>query len=381
MMMRQCEEIVDTTTDNTHTHTHRYDRSIWRQIRNPAWWVLTLISLIPFYGIPQIFYLLLLWAKDTQDEYQVCSFVVAFKGVSFLTLGVIPAIRGAFFYFWCLYNLASDGDDNEIVLLTHRQRNECVRNGPGNEPLWLLIFFLLQVVLIYVAFIRLPYTLKKGGKRYKVRARADREYDLDDDGILSASEAARMHRVRAELAMADDDEDPPRDGEERTPSTCCGARRYRGRGGLLRTMIVYDFVIFFLVAVAIGVAALATGRKSLLERGFESNAKFRASVYWCKTAYGLLSFPFLIFKMPFMFRLLTHARPTAYNRNGVTVAPVAPVSRAQAKAARIAPADVDVEHGSSHVESDDGGLAESDESGEERAVFRRLFGRGGSSSS
>jgi len=56
----------------------------------------------------------------------------------------------------------------------------------------------------------------------------------------------------------------------------------------------------------------------------EDTWKFRASLQFAKIAYGLLSFPFVIFNLPLMGKFLTHAQPTAYNKNGTTVPYVKP---------------------------------------------------------
>jgi hypothetical protein len=44
--------------------------------------------------------------------------------------------------------------------------------------------------------------------------------------------------------------------------------------------------------------------------------KVKADVYWLRCVYALLSFPFVIFKLPPLSLVLTHARPTGYTRTG-----------------------------------------------------------------
>ena len=56
---------------------------------------------------------------------------------------------------------------------------------------------------------------------------------------------------------------------------------------------------------------LAYGRLGQLE-----NLQFRAVLYWTRVIYGLLSLPFVVFTLPFMFQALTHSRPTGYDAQG-----------------------------------------------------------------
>ena len=44
-----------------------------------------------------------------------------------------------------------------------------------------------------------------------------------------------------------------------------------------------------------------------------------AALHWTKTLYLLLAFPFLLFKLPVLGKLLTHTRPTGYNPRGNVV--------------------------------------------------------------
>eukprot|EP00392_Amoebophrya_sp_AT5.2_P000921 g923.t1 len=56
--------------------------------------------------------------------------------------------------------------------------------------------------------------------------------------------------------------------------------------------------------------------------GEKNNAAFfdaegiSTDIFWGKVLYSLLSFPFLLFTVPGLSRLLTHGIPTGYARNG-----------------------------------------------------------------
>ena len=46
----------------------------------------------------------------------------------------------------------------------------------------------------------------------------------------------------------------------------------------------------------------------------QEDFQVREMIYYFKTAYGLLSFPFLLFAIPFMDFVLTKSRPTGYDK-------------------------------------------------------------------
>jgi hypothetical protein len=56
-----------------------------------------------------------------------------------------------------------------------------------------------------------------------------------------------------------------------------------------------------------------------------------ATLFWIRTAHGLFSAPYLLFKLPLLDTLLTHARKTGYDRHGHTV-PFRPAAHPRATA-------------------------------------------------
>jgi hypothetical protein len=236
-----------------------FDRTIWQQVRTWSFWLLTLISAVPVYGVHQLFYLMVLLFKDKSDEYQVLSFILSFKGMSFVSQGVIPIIRGSATLYACAV----------------RVEPTCEENAPQVQ-LFEMGFFVLQVLLVWGAFLRLPFTVKKGRARFK-------------------------HE----------------DAEEQSVSICCCCTGYAGRGGALRFWIVYDFVAFLLCAGLMAyVVFVWYGIDSLGDDLGNKQWLVLSSLYWIKALYGLLSVPFAVFKMPVMSGLLTHAAATGYSRHG-----------------------------------------------------------------
>ena len=87
------------------------------------------------------------------------------------------------------------------------------------------------------------------------------------------------------------------------------------------------------------------------DRFWEEEWQFRATIWWCKAAYGLLSMPFIIFFLPGLGAALTHVRPTGYNKNGKCMRKLTGSQRKQKKAAAAAAA-------SAHREEQERVLAE-----------------------
>jgi len=138
----------------------------------------------------------------------------------------------------------------------------------------------VQISFIWIAFSLLPYSKKKGGT------------------VI----------LRPDQTQEEEDFEP----------CCCGTmKRYQGRGGRLRHFVYYDTITFFLVLAFVAAAAFLF-HTSVLDEGF-SQWQFKADLYWAKTIYGLLSIPFVVFRLPIVFTLLTHAKPTGYSENGKTV--------------------------------------------------------------
>eukprot|EP00163_Fabomonas_tropica_P034162 TRINITY_DN933_c0_g1_i1.p1 TRINITY_DN933_c0_g1~~TRINITY_DN933_c0_g1_i1.p1 ORF type:complete len:364 (+),score=80.55 TRINITY_DN933_c0_g1_i1:916-2007(+) len=244
-----------------------FDKTIWENLRNPFWYFLVLLSLFPRYGVSQAWFLFLLLIKDKRDEYQLVDFILSFKGMQFVSVGTISAFIGAFRYWRCV----------------NGSGRNCIDDGP-NVEYWELGFFVLQIILSWAAFALLPYSYKKGAARLK----------------LTSSEKKEM--------------------ESYGTRGCCGGRKFEDRGGSLRRWVYYDTFLFACLVIAYIAYALVGPYPIHDKDDFERNEwRVKADLYWMRTIYGLLSFPFFFFKMPVMSSILTHAKPTGYNRNGKTV--------------------------------------------------------------
>eukprot|EP00944_MAST-04C_sp_MAST-4C-sp1_P002133 g2133.t1 len=91
-----------------------HDKSLWAQLKNPWYYVFSILSLFPF-GVSQAWWLLMFILRDKHDEYQLVNFIVSLKVAGFISVGVIPTFLGVFKYMECASST----------------RYPCEKNGPG----------------------------------------------------------------------------------------------------------------------------------------------------------------------------------------------------------------------------------------------------------
>lgn len=274
-----------------------YDKSVWKKIKHPFWWVILVIALVPRYAIGQMWYMLLFLGIDKSDEYQLVQYIMGFKAMQFLNLGLVSSLVGAGQYYVCIVQATKPCDDI----------------APVERPYTLLVF-IVQVLLTYVALGMIQCASKKGGSTYQ----------RQQSGGLPlreqcATEAGRQHFWSKVFDDSEDLEQARRRQDEETNTN----QRTRRR---LAHLMIYDFITFLICG-----GLLAWG---LFGNELSSDANFSKSrgdslkdvdwrtgmlLYWIKTLYGLLSFPFFVLNLPVVASVLVHVRPTAYNPWGVTV--------------------------------------------------------------
>jgi hypothetical protein len=293
-------------------HTFPYDRNIWWQLRRPMWWFWNIVAAFPLYGVQAAYFIFLFLCLDKSDEFQMVQFILQFKGAQFFTLGLLSCVIGATSFYRCV-----SFDYVEVTLpaptgLTRLLVHDCANSGPGALPGFYtdMILFGIQGLTIWTAMALLPSTRKKGLRK-----------------TAPGSPPRRFHRHHggggAANPGAGDDDEADAVAEVERGGGCCarGKPVYGGMGGKLRWMIFFDaWVLLFLVSV--GVLLLFIRPYDILaDDGSFAQFEwlFKQDLFFLKTAYGLLSFPFLVFLVPLLSQLLLHTRATGYNRAGECV--------------------------------------------------------------
>ncbi|KAL3668861.1 hypothetical protein V7S43_006153 [Phytophthora oleae] len=236
-------------------HLFPHDKTIWRSIKDPWWVVYTSVGLLPVVG--QLWWIFLFVIKDKTNEHQLCQFIVGFKAAQFITLGIIHMLFGIFLYVKCVVQGS--------MLVCQNGGGPALSEGTA-------CFFVLQIVLVWAAFFRLPYTVRP--------------------------QEAALYRTKSIKIR-----------ERRVFHDAFGNEVHLDHGGYLMKFCGYETVSFILIMAVAG---------SVLWLPFESWQR-QALFYWIRTAYGLFSFPFLVFKIPVLANVLMHTRQMGYNEQGDTV--------------------------------------------------------------
>lgn len=262
-------------------HLLPYDRGFWRKIRSPIFVLFTLISIVPKYGISAIMFTFLFLIIDKSDEFQLQEFILGFKALQFVSMGIISATVGAAQYFIC----------------TTSEPMNCDEWAP-REEVFTIALFVWQTILVWIAFLLLGCSQAKGGDFYHIKKL---EGVKPED--LSLEHALIHENLLVANAVADD--------EARTV-----ARRR------LRNFLIYDLVIFVICAgltawlafhFQLDPSASVTRHKDNVKI---DNWKFTTGLYAIKTLFGMLSIPFVVLKIPGLSTIISHARPTGYNPYG-----------------------------------------------------------------
>jgi hypothetical protein len=236
-------------------HLFPHDKTIWRSFKDPWWVAYTSVGLLPVVG--QLWWLFLFAIKDKTNEHQLCQFIVGFKAAQFVTLGVMHMMFGIFMYVKCVVQGS--------MLACQNGGGPALSDGTA-------CFFVLQIVLVWTAFFRLPYT----DRPQETTLYRTKSMELRERGVFHDAFGNQVHL---------------------------------NRGGYLMKFCGYETVSFIVI---MALACL------VLWLPFESWQR-QALFYWIRTAYGLFSFPFLVFKIPVLANVLMHTRQMGYNEQGETV--------------------------------------------------------------
>mmetsp|Transcript_46367 Transcript_46367/g.110412 ORF Transcript_46367/g.110412 Transcript_46367/m.110412 type:complete len:572 (-) Transcript_46367:20-1735(-) len=239
-------------------HWLPYNLSVFGKLKDKYYLALALIAMWPTPLVRVVFYgiiLVMLVCPWPPDEYQLIGYILSFKGSQFWTTGVVSLLFIAFEYLTC-------------YLFSGDQVRECInKSGPGASSSFtkLTADLLGTVVLVWVAFLMLPYSKR----RYAFHVVEKDHQELE--------------------------------------------KRF-SRGGRLYRLLKYDMVSFGLCSLAMVLLYAADVYENAAPQDLSLHRK--ELIYWCRVLYGLSSLPFSLFILPVVGRFLTHVDTTGFDNEG-----------------------------------------------------------------
>eukprot|EP01138_Halocafeteria_seosinensis_P001233 gb/GECG01001262.1/.p1 GENE.gb/GECG01001262.1/~~gb/GECG01001262.1/.p1 ORF type:complete len:659 (+),score=62.77 gb/GECG01001262.1/:1-1977(+) len=276
-----------------------FDKSTWACLKSKRWCALNAIGLVPGF-ISQIWWLLLFLMKDKSDEYQLANFIVGFETAKFFSVGVWSFVQGALRLFVCVHILRGETSfDSTDTCDTYGAR-------VGWDD---FAFFILQLTLVWTCFLLLPSSRRR--YRHAAQARPKEEREMESEENRRRTKASPLSRSGEWIkAMYSHLPLLSTNATDDTPAATTGNSKYL-RGGYLTSMYKYYVSIVSITVLSSVVIVYCMAD--------EPQWKQLGSLFWIRVAYGLLSFPFVVFKLPLAMQLFVCSTPTAYDQHGRTV--------------------------------------------------------------
>eukprot|EP00941_MAST-03F_sp_MAST-3F-sp1_P003258 g3258.t1 len=298
-----------------------YDKSMWRCFKDPMWWLLSFIGVVPVVG--PFWWFILFFLKDMSDEHQVCDFIVGFQTIRFCGQGVSAALMGCFRYYLC----------------ANRQQNNCDEYGPSSSNID-MILFCTQLLFVWRAFSLLHFTSrmprfsdyshnlnkiirpvsptspsgrnrnrsnKSKNRRVTRRYNGGKNVEKKSETVEIENQAKSKFHFVTSLFFRN------KSLSDFKKTIVKGERRKAKRGGRLPQMLFYDTIIVVLSLLLVIITYIAGHTFDIVEW------QLNATLYWIKVFYGLLCFPFVFFKLPVLERFLLHTSKTGYDELGYTL--------------------------------------------------------------
>jgi len=243
-------------------HLFPYDRTIWRQFRDPVFWAFTLFSAVPVHGISPFVFFCIFLLIDKSDEWQLLQFILSFKGMQFITQGIIRSISGYFAFVGCVTAPAKSNG------------HSCHKQGPGvygDIGILGLVGYVTTCILVWISFALLRCSKEKGRSTL-------------NSSLAAAHHSSLVHKP----------------------------------GGMIRYFVWWDIFVFVL---CVGVVCWAASTRPTFSY---SDWAIGHVIFAAQIVHGLLSAPFFFFTLPGLSRVLAHALPTAYDRKGRCRPPIKP---------------------------------------------------------
>lgn len=244
----------------------------------------TLLTLTMGYNVriaAYSFLLILHCCPCCPDEYQLTAFIVHLKTTQFLSSGLFAMMVGALQYYYCI----SGRKDDVLVCV-----NE---DGLG-------AFHLASCLLDYAGCGLLTWTavfaMRRATEVIKPSFIGLEADPLSPEPVASSSSGPR----------------PP--------------QHRRARNKYMTWFVSYDLVTFaasICLLICISVVLCRDLELNSASGTWEVDMQFKANAFWCRVLYSLSMFPFIFTISPlstFSFSLLTDARASGFNAQGMCVA-------------------------------------------------------------
>jgi len=292
--------------------TQPADTTLYQNLREAGPLLLTIISLYPPTSVP-LFLVTLIFINKT-DEFQLVNFILKFKGAQFLSAGIMPAAQtGMKLFFSCFKNVAVHGEDLGI---THLPPGMCVTDAPGPSKWHLLILEPIRLMLLYFAAYLL-YNKGGYGGIEEIKALEEARTDAADgclDGVVDKkvlNEKGKEARGQGAVGQVFGAEEITFEAK----NLAIGLAREKhevelAHGFMLPSFLFYDACVVALLTASFGLALWSVEEPSWM---------LWTCAYYFRLIYSILSFPFLIFLLPIVGPSLHHAKPTAYDKQGMLV--------------------------------------------------------------
>lgn len=304
--------------------TQPADTTIYQNLREAGPLLLTIISLYPPTSVP-LFLVTLIFINKT-DEFQLVNYILKFKGAQFLSAGIMPAAQtGMKLFFSCFKNVAVHGYG-----LDHLPPGMCVTDAPGPSKWHLLIMEPMRIVLLYYATYLLASQGGYGGIE-EIKALEEARTDAADgclDGVVDKkvlkerNKEARGEGKSSSAAQDGRATSPPLREWENPVEITFEAKNLainqarerhcvqRAHGFMLPIFLKYDACVIAFLTLCFGLALVSVDEPTWM---------LWTCAYYFRLLYSILSFPFLIFLAPIVGPSLHHAKPTAYDKQGMLV--------------------------------------------------------------
>lgn len=345
-----------------------YDMTVWGKLRNPWWWILLACKLWYGLGVQAALFFIRLVLVDRTDEWQMFHFILAFKGVQFLT-GVISIFSGVFAFIQC------------AGIIDIGQAHTCSTAGPWYADMETCAIgldkcvslngaaYMFRILMCWYAFRRLrksfafgraiagdealvggriEITMVKAGPKYKgfrtlrkvfsrmkketplqrfrrvverqlMLIRTSKERQTTDAGLFKEFHyVRRIAKVKDYNASTDIHTVYFRDDRSRklqeidlnTVTYRVVKLKHVQPRRMQRILLGYE-IISFLITAGVTLRFL-----NWVDWGRGETWKVYGVAFWAQTFYNLLAFPFILAVIPGLQKLICHAPKTGYDHRG-----------------------------------------------------------------